>query len=140
MAQWWVTSHHCGLGSILGPGVKCGLSFFLVLVLAPRVFLWVLWFFFLHKNQHFKFQFDLETVDRKSHLVDRQLLNHNYYNYYIIIIIIIIFIISIIFNIFCVISSYTAVHRTEVIKNTLNPTWKPFTIHARALCNGDYDR
>ena len=103
-------------------------------------FLWVLWFFFLHKNQHFKFQFDLETVDRKSHLVDRQLLNHNYYNYYIIIIIIIIFIISIIFNIFCVISSYTAVHRTEVIKNTLNPTWKPFTIHARALCNGDYDR
>lgn len=37
-------------------------------------------------------------------------------------------------------NSYTAVHRTEVIKNTLNPTWKPFTIHARALCNGDYDR
>ena len=68
-----LTFHHCGLGSILGPGVKCGLSFFLVLVLAPRVFLWVLWFFFLHKNQHFKFQFDLETVDRKSHLMDREL-------------------------------------------------------------------
>ncbi|KAK3103604.1 hypothetical protein FSP39_020468 [Pinctada imbricata] len=37
-------------------------------------------------------------------------------------------------------NSYTIVHKTEVIKNTLNPTWKPFTIHARALCNGDYDR
>ena len=85
-----LTFHHCGLGSILGPGVKCGLSFFLVLVLAPRVFLWVLWFFFLHKNQHFKFQFDLETVDRKSHLMDRELLNyycyhhhHYYYQYHI---------------------------------------------------------
>ena len=132
-----LTFHHCGLGSILGPGVKCGLSFFLVLVLAPRVFLWVLWFFFLHKNQHFKFQFDLETVDRESHLMDRELLNnyyyyyhhhHYYYQYHKL------------FSTFCVISSYTAVHRTEVIKNTLNPTWKPFTIHARALCNGDYDR
>ncbi|XP_073229947.1 copine-8-like isoform X2 [Porites lutea] len=37
-------------------------------------------------------------------------------------------------------NSYTACHRTEVIKNTLNPTWKPFSIQARALCNGDYDR
>lgn len=36
--------------------------------------------------------------------------------------------------------SFTACHRTEVIKNTLNPTWKRFTLHARALCNGDYDR
>ena len=44
------------------------------------------------------------------------------------------------FQFFPIISSHTAVHRTEVIKNTLNPTWKPFTIHARALCNGDYDR
>lgn len=37
-------------------------------------------------------------------------------------------------------NSYTIVHKTEVIKNTLNPTWRPFTIQARALCNGDYDR
>lgn len=37
-------------------------------------------------------------------------------------------------------SSFTAVHRTEVIKKTLNPTWQPFSILARALCNGDYDR
>ncbi|XP_033745300.1 copine-8-like isoform X2 [Pecten maximus] len=36
--------------------------------------------------------------------------------------------------------SYTTVHKTEVIKNTLNPTWRPFMITARALCNGDYDR
>lgn len=36
--------------------------------------------------------------------------------------------------------SYTVVHRSEVIMKTLNPTWKPFTIMARALCNGDYDR
>ncbi|XP_015753710.1 PREDICTED: copine-9-like [Acropora digitifera] len=37
-------------------------------------------------------------------------------------------------------TSFTACHRTEVIKNTLNPVWKPFTIPARTLCNGDYDR
>ncbi|ELU11603.1 hypothetical protein CAPTEDRAFT_227478 [Capitella teleta] len=36
--------------------------------------------------------------------------------------------------------SYTVVHRTEVIKNTLNPTWKPFTVKVRSLCNGDLDR
>nr|KAG5706039.1 hypothetical protein BaRGS_028148 [Batillaria attramentaria] len=36
--------------------------------------------------------------------------------------------------------SFTVVHRTEVIKNTLNPTWKPFTVPVRLLCNGDYDR
>ncbi|XP_031566337.1 copine-8-like isoform X2 [Actinia tenebrosa] len=36
--------------------------------------------------------------------------------------------------------SFTAVHRTEVIKNTLNPTWKELTIPSRALCNGDYHR
>ena len=35
---------------------------------------------------------------------------------------------------------FTVVHKTEVIKVTLNPTWKPFTIPVRALCNGDYDR
>lgn len=35
---------------------------------------------------------------------------------------------------------FTVVHRTEVIKKTLNPTWRPFTISVRSLCNGDYDR
>ena len=34
--------HHCELGSNLGPGITCGLSSLLVLVLAPRGFLWVL--------------------------------------------------------------------------------------------------
>ena len=37
-------------------------------------------------------------------------------------------------------SSFTVVHRSEVIKNTLNPTWQPFNILGRVLCNGDYDR
>ncbi|KAJ8271910.1 hypothetical protein COCON_G00107690 [Conger conger] len=32
------------------------------------------------------------------------------------------------------------VHRTEVIKNTLDPVWKPFTIPLISLCNGDVDR
>ncbi|GAB1598493.1 copine-8-like isoform X3 [Argonauta hians] len=36
--------------------------------------------------------------------------------------------------------SFTVVHKTEVIKRTLNPTWRPFTISVRLLCNGDYDR
>ena len=46
--------HQCGPGSIPGPGVICGLSLLLVLVLAPRVFLWVLRFSPFHKNQHFQ--------------------------------------------------------------------------------------
>nr|KAG5706037.1 hypothetical protein BaRGS_028146 [Batillaria attramentaria] len=36
--------------------------------------------------------------------------------------------------------SFTVVHKTEVVRNNLNPTWKPFTISVQALCNGDYDR
>ncbi len=44
-------SHQCGPGSIPGPGVICGLSLLLVLVLAPRFFLRVLRFSSLHKNQ-----------------------------------------------------------------------------------------
>uniref|UniRef100_A0A3B4F362 Copine family member IX n=1 Tax=Pundamilia nyererei TaxID=303518 RepID=A0A3B4F362_9CICH len=35
---------------------------------------------------------------------------------------------------------FTICHKTEVIKNTLNPVWQSFTIPVRALCNGDYDR
>ncbi|KAL2090604.1 hypothetical protein ACEWY4_012867 [Coilia grayii] len=36
--------------------------------------------------------------------------------------------------------TFTICHKTEVIKNTLNPVWQQFTIPVRALCNGDYDR
>ncbi|KAF1436303.1 Copine-8, partial [Spheniscus mendiculus] len=36
--------------------------------------------------------------------------------------------------------SFTICHKTEVIKNTLNPVWQAFKIPVRALCNGDYDR
>ncbi|XP_058488703.1 copine-9-like isoform X1 [Solea solea] len=36
--------------------------------------------------------------------------------------------------------TFTICHKTEVIKNNLNPAWQPFTIPVRALCNGDYDR
>ena len=45
-------SHHCVLGSIPGPGITCGLSLLLVLIPAPWVFHWVLWFS--------RFQFNLE--------------------------------------------------------------------------------
>ena len=48
-----LASHRCGPGSIPGPGVTCGLSLLLVLIPAPRVFLRVLRFSSLHKNQHF---------------------------------------------------------------------------------------
>ena len=54
--------HQCGLGSILGPGVICGLSLLLVLSLLREVFLWVLRFSPLLKNQHSKIQLDLESV------------------------------------------------------------------------------
>ena len=39
----------------------------MVCVFTPRVFLRVLWFSSFHKNQHSKLQFNLETVNRKSH-------------------------------------------------------------------------
>ncbi len=35
---------------------------------------------------------------------------------------------------------YVLVHKSEVIKNTLNPTWKPFTISVRDLCNNNDER
>lgn len=37
-------------------------------------------------------------------------------------------------------SPWTLVKRTEVIKNTLDPSWRPFDMTADALCRGDYDR
>ncbi|ESO82328.1 hypothetical protein LOTGIDRAFT_198063 [Lottia gigantea] len=36
--------------------------------------------------------------------------------------------------------SFTLVHRTEVVKRNLSPTWKPFSLPVRTVCNGDYDR
>uniref|UniRef100_A0AAZ3SDR0 C2 domain-containing protein n=1 Tax=Oncorhynchus tshawytscha TaxID=74940 RepID=A0AAZ3SDR0_ONCTS len=35
--------------------------------------------------------------------------------------------------------TFTTCHKTEVVKNTLNPVWQAFKIPVRALCNGDYD-
>jgi len=37
-------------------------------------------------------------------------------------------------------NSTTVVHKTEVVKNTLNPTWRTFSVPMRVLCNGDLDR
>ncbi|KAI3355081.1 hypothetical protein L3Q82_017956 [Scortum barcoo] len=31
-------------------------------------------------------------------------------------------------------------HRTEVVKNNLNPTWKPFRIPLQSLCGGDLEK
>ncbi|XP_070574485.1 copine-5-like isoform X2 [Ptychodera flava] len=36
--------------------------------------------------------------------------------------------------------STTIVYRTEIIKKTLNPSWKEFTIPVRMLCANNYDR
>ncbi|XP_029318321.1 copine-8 [Cottoperca gobio] len=36
--------------------------------------------------------------------------------------------------------TFTICHKTEVVKNTLNPVWQAFKIPVRALCNGDHDR
>ena len=72
-----LASHHCGLGSIPGPDVT--FEFFMVLDLALRVFLQVLRFSTLCKYQHSLFQFDLETVNVKSHLVECPLLHFHLY-------------------------------------------------------------
>jgi len=36
-------------------------------------------------------------------------------------------------------SEYDVVHRSEVIKNNLNPNWKSEMIDLRTLCDGDLD-
>ena len=56
-------SHQCGPGSIPGLGVICGLSLLLVLVPALRVFLRILRFSSLLKNQHFQIPVRPGTVD-----------------------------------------------------------------------------
>ena len=55
--------HQCGRGSIPGPGVICGLSLLLVLVLAPRVSIFSGYFGFppFIKNKISKFQSDLDV-------------------------------------------------------------------------------
>ena len=37
-------------------------------------------------------------------------------------------------------NSWSEVHRTEIIKNTLDPLWKPIHISGQKLCNGDGSR
>ncbi|TNN29611.1 Copine-9 [Liparis tanakae] len=37
-------------------------------------------------------------------------------------------------------TAFTICHKTEVVKNNLDPVWQAFKIPVRALCNGDYDR
>lgn len=58
-------TRQCGPGLSLGSGVINGLSLLLVLVVAPRVFVQVLRFYYLQKNQHLISNFDLETVDEE---------------------------------------------------------------------------
>ena len=65
-----LASHQCGPGSIPGLGVIYGLSLLLVLVPAPRVFLRVLRFSSLHKNQRFQSPIRPGNSGEKSHSVD----------------------------------------------------------------------
>ena len=65
-----LASHQCGPGSIPSLSVICGLSLLLVLVPALRVFLRVLWFSSLHKNQHFQIPIQPGNSGEKSHSVD----------------------------------------------------------------------
>lgn len=67
--------HHCSPHSIPLISITGVLSFLRVLVLALRVFIQVFWFSSLHQNKHSKFRFVLETVDRKSYLMECTLLN-----------------------------------------------------------------
>ena len=73
-------SHHCELGSNLGPGITCGLSSLLVLVLMLQgVFCGSSSFPLSAKYQHSKFQFNLAKVDGKSHPMDCPMLKSNYF-------------------------------------------------------------
>lgn len=36
--------------------------------------------------------------------------------------------------------SFVVVHRTEVVKNTLKPLWRPFQLKVVNLCNADFKR
>ena len=84
---------HSGLGSIPGPGVTCGLSLLLVLVLAQRIHVSPSLLVFLppqkKKNKPTnkqktkkQFKFDLEAEDKKNHLVEWPLLNSHSPSHY----------------------------------------------------------
>lgn len=82
-ARLWARSPLlCGLGSIRGPGVTWRLSFWLVLVHA--LFHLVVQFSSPYENQPSNFKFDLETMDKKSHLVESPPLDSscNYHHYF----------------------------------------------------------
>ena len=70
-----LASYQCGLGLIPDLFVTCGLRLLLVLILALRVFLRIPP---STKTNTPKFQFNLEIVDKKSHLVECPLLNSNF--------------------------------------------------------------
>lgn len=38
------------------------------------------------------------------------------------------------------VGDFTLVHRTEYVRNNVNPVWNEFLIPVTSLCNGDYDR
>ena len=57
------------------PEMDLWLSWLLVLVLTPGIFLQLIQFLSLYKNQHSKFQFYLVAVDKKSHPMECPLLN-----------------------------------------------------------------
>ena len=65
-----LASHQCRPGSIRGLGVIRGLSLLLLLVPAPRVFLRVLRFSSLHKNQHSQIPIRPGNSGEKGHSVD----------------------------------------------------------------------
>ena len=65
-----LASHQCGPCSIPCLGIICGLSLLLVLVPAPRVFLRVLQFSSLRKNQHFQIPIRPGSSGVKSQSVD----------------------------------------------------------------------
>ena len=37
-------------------------------------------------------------------------------------------------------TGFTVVHKTEVVKHTLNPRWRPIELPIAKLCNGEADR
>mgnify|MGYP001791729750 CR=1 FL=1 len=41
---------------------------------------------------------------------------------------------------FVFLNSTTVVHKTEVVKNSLNPVWRELSIPVSELCNGNWDR
>ena len=66
MAQWREHSPPTSVFQVrFRLGVICGLNLLLVHVLAPRIFLRILRFSSPYKNQHFKFQFNLEAMDEE---------------------------------------------------------------------------